>query len=97
MQALEVAQRPMLQVENDCVRLTAGNVIKKMFVRAGKVYREVRAESASQRLRNRWIFLQNYDIQRHKTPDLERGRRLGIDARLRCGVAGTPQLHRQLK
>lgn len=72
MQSLEVAQRPMLQVENDCVRLTAGNIIKKMFVRAGKVYREVRAESASQRLRNNWIFLQNYNIQSHESPDLER-------------------------
>jgi hypothetical protein len=37
------------------------------------VYREVRTESASQRLCNRWIFLQNYNIQSHKSPDLERG------------------------
>ena len=58
MQSLEVAQRPMLQVENDCVRLTAGNIIKKMFVRAGKVYREVRAESASQRPGHSRIFFE---------------------------------------
>lgn len=57
MQSFEVAQRPMLQVENDRVRLTARNVIQEMFVRAGEVYGEVRAESASQRLGNRWIFL----------------------------------------
>jgi hypothetical protein len=37
------------------------------------VHREVRAQSASQRLRQRWIFLQNYNIQSHKSPDLERG------------------------
>ena len=62
MQTLEVAQRPMLQVENDGLRLTAGNIVQKMFVRTGEVYREVRAKSASQRLSNRWIFFQNYNI-----------------------------------
>ena len=72
MQALEVAQRPMLKVENDRLRATVGNIIQKMFVRASEVYREVRTESASQRLCNRWIFLQNYNIQSHKSPDLER-------------------------
>ena len=44
-----------------------------MFVRAGEVYGEVRTQSARQRLRNRWIFLQNYNIQSHKSPDLKRG------------------------
>lgn len=73
MQTLEVAQRPMLQVENDRLRVTAGNIIQEMFVRAGEVHREVRAQPASQRLRERWIFLQNYNIQSHKSPDLERG------------------------
>lgn len=73
MQALEVAQRPMLQVENDRLRATVGNIIQKMFVRAGEVHGEVSAQSAGQRLRNRWIFLQNYNIQSHKSPDLKRG------------------------
>ena len=72
MQTLEIAQRPLLQVENDRLRLTARNIIQEMFVRAGEVYREVGAEPASQRLGNRWIFLQNYNIQSHKSPDLER-------------------------
>ena len=33
MQTLEVAQRPMLQVENDRLRMTAGDIIQQMFVR----------------------------------------------------------------
>jgi len=73
MQTLEVAQRPMLQVENDRLRMTAGDIIQQVFVRGGEVYREVGAQPASQRLSNRWIFLQNYNIQSHKSPDLERG------------------------
>ena len=68
MQTLEVAQGPMFQVENNGVRLTAGNIIQEMFVRASEVYGEVRAESAGQRLCNRRIFLQNYNIQRHNPP-----------------------------
>ena len=73
MQALEVAQRPMLQVENDRLRMAAGNILQKMFVRTGEVYREVGAQPASQRLSNRWILLQNHNVQSHKSPDLERG------------------------
>ena len=72
MQALEVAQRPLLKVENDRLRATVGNIIQKMFVRAGEVHGEVRTQSARQRLRNNWIFLQNYNIQSHESPDLER-------------------------
>ena len=53
--------------------MTAGNIVQQMFVRTGEVYGEVRAQSASQRLSNRWIFLQNNNIQSHKSPDLERG------------------------
>jgi len=70
MQTREVAQRPMLQVKNNRVCMTAGDIIQQMFVRAGEVYREVRAKPASQRLRNRWIFLQNHNIQSHKSPEL---------------------------
>lgn len=72
MQALEVAQRPMLKVENDRLRATVGNIIQKMFLRAGEVHGEMRTKSPSQRLRNRWIFLQNYNVQSHESPDLER-------------------------
>jgi hypothetical protein len=97
MQTLEVAQRPMLQVKNDRLRMTAGNIVQQVFVRGRQVHGEVGAQPASQRLSNRWIFLQYHNIQSHKSPDRERGRRLGINARLRCGVAGKPQLHRQLK
>jgi hypothetical protein len=41
-------------------------------VRAGEVHGEMRTKSPSQRLRNRWIFLQNYNVQSHESPDLER-------------------------
>ena len=70
MQTFYLGQPPVLDVENDGLRMRVGHAVPQVLLRAGQMYREVREKLASQRPGHPRIFFENNHTLRHTYPDL---------------------------
>jgi hypothetical protein len=109
-QALDISQQPVLEVENHGFRMGSGQVIPQFLAGAGYVHGKMRTESTGQRPGNSRIALEkNYTLShtspsstavngrsKRRTSNFEAngGRRQPIRA---AGWLGKPRLHRHLQ
>jgi hypothetical protein len=70
MQAFNIGQRPVLEIENDGLGTIQSNIVPQLFVGTCDMYGEMVAQSASQRLGYSRIFLQKNNTLSHTSPDL---------------------------
>jgi len=70
MQALDISERPVLEIENDGLGTILSNIVPQLLVGTGDMHGEMVAQSASQRLGYSRIFLEKNNTLSHTSPDL---------------------------
>ena len=68
MQALDISQPPMFEIENESLRIGPNEILKQLIVRIGKVNQEVRTQAAGQQISQTWVFFKNNYTLSHTTP-----------------------------